>query len=114
MVSKKLLNNLFKNLKHGDFLLVKEEEKVGYLFEKKEGDIYYKGKYEKTKNKKEFDVDYCGVEIVVKNISNRYIVYPGQKLPTEISPKFFELFKLSHFKNKSELEEKIKEIEIKS
>jgi len=122
MVSKKILKKVFENYKCGNLILVKEEKKkgeekeeekdVGYLFERREGHIYYLGKY--IKNKRGFIEDFCSIEINVRN--NKYAVYPGQMLPTELSYVFFELFRLSHFKDKekSELEKKIMDIKIKS
>ena len=114
MVSYRKFKNLFKNYKEGSYLLIKEQEEIGYLFERKGGDVYYLGKYIKNKiRKKEILRDFCGIEISVKDSKNKYILYPGQKLPAEVSPIFFKLFSISPFE-KSKLEEKIKEINIKS
>jgi len=114
MISYRLLKHLFKIHKYGTrFILVpdKEKEGIGYLFENKEGQIYYMTKYIRNKDK-EFSRDDSGIEIYIEG--KKYEVYPGQRLPIELYPLFFNLFRLSIFAHKSELEEKIKKIEIKS
>lgn len=113
MVKEKQIKKAFDNIVCGKILVIKNKENpyIGVLFEKDNGNIIYRGVIKKI-NKK-FDYYYLPIEIYITKKEIKESAAPGQRLPVYINFFLSDLFKLSPYKNKSELEEKIKEIEIK-
>ncbi|MEM4648095.1 MAG: hypothetical protein QXO12_02180 [Candidatus Pacearchaeota archaeon] len=110
-MKERLIKKAFNNILCGSYLIIKDKNNpnLGALFEDYEGRIIYKGIIEK--NNKHFIYHFPMIEVSIK--SKREILASNQILPTEIASYFYPLFRLSPYNQKKELENKIKEIEIK-
>lgn len=112
MEKKRLIKKAFDNIVCGKYLIIKDKSnsKMGIFFEKNDGNIIYKGIIEKINKSIQFN--YFPIEISIPSKNIRTIVTPYQYLPTHLNYFFNELFDISPYKSKDELEKKIEEIEI--
>jgi len=104
----KNLKEAFKNYKYGKRLLViKTNENEGVLFEREFGMVRYVGVMKR--NKKGFKFDYTSINLILGGKS--YLLSSNEVLPLELANYFFKIFE-TPTKEKSKLEEMIKEIKI--